>query len=218
MPFWKKLTRLDQGRLEEKARKRCFHKGDLLHRSPGHEECGGLILVLSGQLRVYTISDEGKELTLYRLFHRDIGFLSAPCIMKGIQFDVLMGAEQETEILHIPAESYKRVMEENAVVANFTNEIIATRFSDVMWLMDQLLNKKLDSRLAAFLIEESGLCACDGLEVTHDQIARHLGTAREVVTRLLRAFQSHGLVRLTRGRIRLLDEGRLKELARGSLR
>lgn len=216
IPFWKKLTRIEQGRMSVSARERRFLKGNVLHR--GYGECTGLILVLKGRLRVYIISDEKKELTLYRLFDRDICLLSAPCMMKSIKFDVIVEAEQDTDILHIPVEAYKKVMEENVAAAVFTNEIMAARFSDVMWLMDQVLNKKMDSRLAAFLLEESGLCGSRTMAVTHDQIARHMGTAREVVTRILRVFQSDGLVRLNRGEIKLLDRRRLEKLAEGSLR
>lgn len=109
-------------------------------------------------------------------------------------------------------------MDNSAAVANFTNELMAARFSDVMWLMDQVLNKKIDSRLAAFLLEESGLDETRKLSITHDQIARHMGTAREVITRMLKAFQADGLVKLTRGGIELLNEKRLTELAADSLR
>ena len=139
-------------------------------------------------------------------------------MVKSILFDVIVEAEQDTEILHIPVDVYRDLMDNSAAVANFTNELMAARFSDVMWLMDQVLNKKIDSRLAAFLLEESGLDESRKLSITHDQIARHMGTAREVITRMLKAFQADGLVKLTRGGIELLNEKRLTELAANSLR
>lgn len=216
LPFWKKLTKEERKRLAGSVKERRFDKGQILHHGSG--ECTGLILTINGQLRVYTISDEGKELTLYRLLDRDLCLFSAPCMVKNIQFNVIVEAEQDTEILHIPVDVYKNLMEQNAAVANFTNELMASRFSDVMWLMDQVLNKKIDSRLAAFLLEESGMEQSRKLSITHDQIARHMGTAREVITRMLKAFQSDGLVKLTRGSIELLDEGRMTELAADSLR
>lgn len=215
-PFWKKLTEEEREKLAGSVQERRFEKGQILHHGSG--ECTGLILTINGQLRVYTISDEGKELTLYRLLDRDLCLFSAPCMVKNIQFDVIVEAEQDTDILHIPVDVYKGLMERSAAVANFTNELMASRFSDVMWLMDQVLNKKIDSRLAAFLLEESGLDQSRKLSITHDQIARHMGTAREVVTRMLKAFQSDGLVKLTRGGIELLDEERLAKLAADSLR
>lgn len=216
LPFWKRLTEEEQRLLAGSVQRRRFEKGQVIHH--GSDECTGLILALTGQLRVYTVSEEGKELTLYRLLERDLCLFSAPCMVKNILFDVIVEAEQDTEILHIPVDVYKKLMENNAAVANFTNELMAARFSDVMWLMDQVLNKKIDSRLAAFLLEESGLDESRKLSITHDQIARHMGTAREVITRMLKAFQADGLVKLTRGGIELLDEAGLTELAGDSMR
>ena len=164
------------------------------------------------------LSDEGKELTLYRLLERDICLFSASCMMRSIEFEVMVEAEADTEVIHLPAEVFRRVTEQSAPAANYVNELMATRFSDVMWLMDQVLSKKMDGRLAALLLEECELAGSDTLSVTHEQLARHLGSAREVVTRMLKYFQNEGLVHLTRGSIALLDRERLSALAADSLR
>ena len=100
---------------------------------------------------------------------------------------------------------------------DYNSHLMASRFSDVMWLMDQVMNKKLDSRLAAFLLEEAGRTGTDRLELTHEQIGGHLGSAREVVSRMLKHFQKEGLVQLGRGSITLTDEEGLTRLAQGSL-
>ena len=126
--------------------------------------------------------------------------------------------ERDTEAFHIPAPVYEQLMRTSAAVANYTNELMATRFSDVMWLMDQILSKKMDSRLAAFLLDESRLEGSASLPLTHDQMARHLGTAREVVTRMLKYFQTEGLVRLSRGGVELTAPEALEKLAKDSLR
>ena len=178
----------------------------------GASDCVGLFLIRSGQLRAFILSDEGKEVTIYRLFERDICLFSASCMMSSIQFDVSIEAERDSEFYVIPADAYKQLMEQSAAIANYTNEIMASRFSEVMWLIEQIMWKSLDSRLAAFLIEESVLTDCDQLSITHDRIAAHLGSAREVVTRLLRYFQSEGLVSLSRGSIILNDKRRLEQL------
>lgn len=216
LPFLGMLTKEQRNLLEYGVQLRHFEKGQVLHH--GADECTGLILTVNGLLRVYIISDEGKELTLYRLLDRDICLFSAPCMVKNIEFDVIVEAERDTEILHIPVDIYKRLMEESAPVANFTNELMASRFSDVMWLMDQVMNKKIDGRLAGFLLEESSLTGSGRLTITHEQIAHHMGTAREVITRMLKHFQAEKLVRLTRGGIELLDEKGLETLAADSLR
>jgi CRP/FNR family transcriptional regulator len=216
LPFWNKLTEKQRMLLKEKAREARFEKGMLVHG--GVDGCSGLLLVTAGQLRVFMLSDEGRELTLYRLLERDICLFSGPCMVKNIQFDVTVEAEQDSVVSVIPPEVYKTLMEQSAVVSNFTNELMASRFSDVMWLMDQVLNKKMDGRLAAFLLEEGRLNGSMELSITHEQIAHHLGTAREVVTRLLRLFQADHLVKITRGSVELLDERGLELLAADSLR
>ena len=215
-PFWSKLSSAEQEALISAAREKQVSKGGILHN--GSADCTGLLIVKSGQLRAYTISDEGKELTLYRLYERDICLFSASCIISSIQFDVFIAAEQDSTIIHIPAETYKQIMENSLPAANYTNQLMASRFSDVMWLLDQVLNKKLDSRLAALLLEERELYDDDNLPVTHEDLANHLGSVREVITRMLKHFQNEGWVKLARGHIFLTNIPQLTELAADSIR
>ena len=207
---WDKLTDAQRRALESAASPRRLEAGEQLS---GAGECVGLLAVRSGRLRAYMISDNGREITLYRLFERDICLFSASCVMRGLQFDVSIEAEQPSEALVVSPEVYKRVMEESAPLANYTNELMASRFSEVMWLVEQILWKSFDRRLAAFLLEESALESSDELRITHERIAAHLGTAREVVTRMLRYFQSEGLVSLSRGTVRIADRQGLEALA-----
>ena len=176
-------------------------------------DCLGLLLIRSGQLRVYTLSSEGREITLYRLFDHDICLFSASCVMPNIQFEVIIEAEKDSEMWVLPSCLFKDLMEESAVVANYANQLISSRFSDVMWLMEQIMWKSFDKRLAAFLLEESTLEGTKALKITHEKIANHMGTAREVVTRMLRYFQGEGMVKLTRGTVEIIDEDRLEVLA-----
>lgn len=215
-PFWSKLSQDEQKTLSQSAKEREYKKGSIV--SGDKTQCTGLLTVVSGQLRAYVITDEGKEITLYRLFERDICLFSASCMLNSIQFDIMIEALEDTKVYVIPADVYKRLMERSAPVANYTNELMASRFSDVMWIMDQILSKKLDGRLAALLIEEEDLAGGDTLSATHEQLANHLGSAREVITRMLRYFQSEGIVKLTRGKIQITDRNRLKELAHDSIR
>ena len=187
-----------------------MEKGATLHG--GNRDCTGLLVVESGQLRVFLLSDEGREVTLYRLFERDICLLSASCIIHSIQFDVTIMAEKDTRLWVIPTEVYKDAMAASAPLANFTNELMATRFTDVMWLIEQIMWKSLDKRLAAFLLEEAAIDGGDVLKITHEAIANHLGSHREVITRMLRYFQSEGLVGLSRGMVTILDQARLRAL------
>lgn len=210
-PVWDRMTEAERETLENAAQLRVAPRGTILHN--GSADCVGLFLVRSGQLRAYMLSGEGNEVTLYRLFERDVCLFSASCMMASIQFEITIEAEKDTELLVIPAEAYKRAMERSAALANYTNEIMAQRFSEVMWLIEQIMWKSMDKRLAGFLVAESALEQQDSLRLTHERIANHLGTAREVVTRMLRYFQSEGLVELTRGEIRLLDRRKLELIA-----
>ena len=209
-PIWEEFSPVQQEKLTGSAISRSVSKGTVLHN--GSMDCTGLLLVKSGQLRAYILSDEGREITLYRLFDRDICLFSASCMMRSIQFEVTIEAEKDTELWLIPTEVYQSVMQESAPAANFTSEIMASRFSEVMWLMEQILWKSFDKRLAEFLLAESALEGSDRLQITHEQIARHLGTAREVVTRMLRYFQSEGLVKLSRGTVEITDADKLEQL------
>ena len=202
-PVWNKLTENQRATIAGAAFERDFPKGGILHK--GGTECTGLILVQSGQLRAYTTSPDGKEITLYRLFERDMCLLSASCIMHSIQFEVMIAAEKDTALWVIPADVYKAVMEESAAAANYTNELMASRFSDVMWLIEEIMWKSLDKRIGNFLLEESAIEGSNRLHTTHETIANHLGTHREVVTRMLRYFQNEGMVKLARGVVEITD-------------
>lgn len=210
-PIWDKLTPAQQKVISQSSQTRSVPKGTVLHN--GSIDCLGLLLILSGQLRAYIISNEGREITLYRLFERDVCIFSASCIMRNIQFEVIIEAEKDSEIIVLPPHIYKKLMEESAAVANFSNQVMGSRFTEVMWLIEQIMWKSFDKRLASFLIEESVLDNTDSLKITHEKIANHLGTAREVVTRMLRYFQSEGLVKLSRGTIELTDKKRLEEIS-----
>lgn len=107
-PVWDKLKDNERDKLTAYAKERRFPKGSVLHG--GSSECTGLMLIRSGQIRAYTTSPEGKEITLYRLFERDICLFSASCIMNSIQFDVTLAAEKDAEVTVIPSEVYKSVM------------------------------------------------------------------------------------------------------------
>lgn len=211
IPFWSKLTSVQQERLATAAVSRSVQAGTVIHN--GSADCLGLLVLEAGPLRTFILSPEGREITLYRLFERDMCLFSSSCMMSSIQFDVTIQAEKDARFWVIPPDVYKALMEESAPVANYTNELISSRFSDVMWLMEQILWKSFDRRLAGFLLEESALEQSDVLHLTHEKIANHLGTAREVVTRMLRYFQSEDMVALSRGAVELTDKKRLTQLS-----
>ena len=210
-PVWKDLSDGERSLLSSCAVAQRYKKGTVLSHISG--ECSGVLLIVSGQIRAYTTSPEGKEITLYRLMERDICIFSASCMMNGINFDVTLAAEKECLVTRIPADVYKLVMKGSAPLANFTNEVLASRFSDVMWLIEQIMWKSFDRRLASFLAEESAIEESDTLHITHEIIGNHLGSPREVVTRMLKYFASEGLVELSRGVVHITDPKRLIALS-----
>ena len=209
-PIWNKLTAQQQDRVLAAVDYIKAKEGTMLHDNGA--DCLGLLLVRSGQLRAYILSEEGREITIYRLFDMDLCVLSASCIIRSIQFEIMIEAEKDTEMWIIPPMVYKKLMEESAPVANYTNELMATHFSDVMWLMEQIMWKSRDKRVAAFLLEEASIEGTNRLKITHEAIANHLGTHREVVTRMLRYFQGDGLVTLSRGTVEIADSKKLEQL------
>ena len=210
-PIWNKLTPAHQQRLTDSAEFLKAKGGTVVHN--GSMDCLGLLLIRTGQLRVYTLSSEGREITLYRLFDHDICLFSASCVMPSMQFEIIIEAEKDSEVWVIPACIYKDMMNESLAISNYSNELMASHVSELMWLMEQIMWKSFDKRLAKFLVEESRLEGTNALKITHEKIANHMGTAREVVTRMLRYFQSDGMVKLTRGTVEITSLKKLEKLA-----
>ena len=210
LPFWDKLTPEQQNQIATVAEYHNVKKGTHIHDSSA--ECLGLVTVRSGQLRAYILSEDGREITIGRLFDYDVSLLSASCVMPDMQFNIMIEAEKDTEFWSIPACLFKNLVDESLAVSNFSRSLISSNLSEVMWLMEQIMWKSFDKRLAAFLLEESAIEGTPLLKITHEKIAAHMGTAREVVTRMLRYFQNEGMVKLTRGTIEIADEKKLEQL------
>ena len=187
LSFYGALSAAQRETLRSSAREHTFERGARVYDG----ECTGLLLVQEGRLRAYTLSAEGREITLFRPEKGEVCLFSASCALRGISFPLFVTAETRARVLLVPADVYKRLSEESAAVGAFTAQLMAQRFSQAMWVLDEVLNKKFDARLAA-----------------------HLGTAREAVSRMLKYFEREGLVRLSRGSILLADREGLEALAK----
>ena len=210
LPFWNKLNSEQKERIENVIEFRTVKKGTRIHDSSA--ECLGLVIVRSGQLRAYILSEDGREVTISRLFEYDVSLLSASCVMPDMQLNVMIEAEKDSQFWSIPACLFKNLVDESIAVSNYSRSLLSGNFSELMWLMEQIMWKSFDKRLAAFLLEEQRLEDSNILKITHEKIAAHMGTAREVVTRMLRYFQSEGMVKLTRGAIEIADPRKLEAL------
>jgi len=168
---------------------------------------------MTGSLRIYVISEEGKEITLYRLFPGEMCMLSASCVLNSITFDVFVDSEEKSECVVVGGCAYAEIAERVPQVKIFALEAAVSRFSDVMWVMQQIMFMSMDKRLSIFLSDEISKSGGDTVNLTHEQIAKYMGSAREVVSRMLKYFSSEGIVEVSRKGIKILDKKRLRAMA-----
>ena len=209
-PFWEGLDENDKDFLRENSIEVHFEKEQSVHDNSG---CAGLYIVKSGRLRLYMLSEEGKEITLYRLSAGEICMLSASCVLQSITFDVFVDAEEPSDCYMISAVAFNAISEKIPEVKIFALEKAVERFSDVMWIMQQIVFMSVDKRLAIFLLEDAERSNSNIITLTHEQIARHLGTAREVITRMLKHFAGDGVIEVTRKGILIIDKTKLRSIA-----
>ncbi|MBN1777981.1 MAG: Crp/Fnr family transcriptional regulator [Clostridiales bacterium] len=210
LPFWNKLTGEEAALLTKHLKTATFASGENVHSSI--DDCVGILLVKSGELRAYILSDEGKEVTLFRLGGDAVCVLSASCLISSITFDLFIDAVRPTEVCLIDTRAFSRVMERNVYAENFALRVTTERFSEVMWAMEQILFMSFDRRLAIFLLDETAKTGIDNITMTHEQIARYVGSAREVVSRMLKYFAEEGMVAVHRGGVEILDKLKLRKL------
>ena len=210
LPFWEHLNDRQKEQLTENATLQAYKKDQLLLSSDA--QCLGMLLVTSGSLRVYLLSEEGREITLYRINAGEFCVLSASCVLNSITFDVYVDAVADSEVMQINSSALNAIIHENIYAECCLYKMATERFSDVMWAMQQILFMSFDKRLAIFLLDESAALHSDELRITHEQIAKLMGSAREVVTRMLKYFSSEGYVKLSRGTVTLTDKTALKNL------
>lgn len=208
-PFWGKLSATDKETFCRSSHRMHFEKGTNVHDG---NECTGVILIKTGSLRLYILSDEGKEITLYRLFAGDMCMLSASCVLNSVTFDVFVDSEEDSECIVIGGCAYAEISERVPEVKIFSLEAAVSRFSDVMWVMQQILFMSMDKRLAIFLSDEISKRGGDTVSLTHEQIAKYMGSAREVVSRMLKYFSNEGLVEVSRKGVKILDKKRLRAM------
>lgn len=210
-PFWKDMTDKQKEEFVQNSYTSNYDKGQFVNDSRG--KCLGMLAVYKGQLRVYIQSENGKEVTLYRLEEGDICTLSSSCIIDEITFDVFIEATKDSSLIITKSSYLNYLYEDNVYVQNFIYKQTTENFSSVMWSMQQILFLSFDKRLASYLYDELIKASDNSLVVTHDEIAKELGSAREVVSRMLKYFQKEGFVTLERGKVKILDKDALLKIA-----
>lgn len=209
VPFWDKLSEKERAEIVGATREEFFQKGYLINRTD--TQCKGAMFLRKGQIRVFIISDDGREITLYRLSEGDFCVLSASCLLDSIVFEVIIEAVEDTEILLIPSNVLMHIKEKNPWVDAFLHKTATERFSDVMWTMQQILFLGADKRVAIFLWDEVIRNNTSVLWFTHEEIAKMIGSAREVVSKTLKYFSEEKILSLGRGKIEILDKDRLRK-------
>ena len=210
LDFWDKLSQNEVDLLLNNISLVTYHKDFNLHSADS--ECLGVLVIKSGGLRVYILSEDGREVTLYRLAARDVCVLSASCVLNSITFDVHIDAEVDTDTYLINIGTFSKLSRQNVYVENFAYKNTIERFSDVMWAIEQILFMSIDKRLAIFLLDEMSKTSSFELHITQEQIAKYIGSAREVVSRMLKVFQSDGILEQNRGSIHILDKEKLRSI------
>ncbi len=210
LSFWNYLSRDEELLLLNNIMSKKYFKGEIIHN--GDVDCTGVIVVKSGLLRAYLLSESGKEVTLYRLDNRDVCTLSASCILQNVSFDIHIGVELDCEIFRISPSVFETLTRQNVYVENFSLKTVIDKFSEVVWAMEQILFMSFDKRLAIFLLDEANKNGSNTVNMTHEQIAKYMCSAREVVSRMLKYFSKEGLVLVERGGITILDKTKIREL------
>lgn len=216
LPVWKHLSDEERSRAADSARLQTYEQGAQIHN--GSNDCVGALIVLSGTLKVSMLADSGRSISLFRISEGDTCVLSGSCALSSVTFDVFIDAQTNVNLLVIPSDTLKALMA-NPWMEAFVYKTNAERFSEVMWVFYQVLFESFDKRLAAYLLEEAKRSArsesnhpCT-LHRTHEQIAKDLGSAREVVSRMLKRFEQEGLVDMSRGSITLANVQGLEGVA-----
>ncbi len=211
LEFWNKLTSKEQEELNRNSIIKEYKKGSIIHSE--NNDCLGMMIITQGKIRISIVSEEGREITLFKLSENDICVLSADCVIKQITFDTLMIAEEDCKILLINVSYFNQLINQNIYARCYIYELIAEKFSNVMWVMKEILFDKFDKRLASYLIKETQKNNNFKIKVTQEEIAKDLNTAREVVSRMLKRFELDEIIEIQRGGVKILDLEKLTKLS-----
>lgn len=210
LPFWEKLTEDERVQLLDRAMIRQYRKGEIIHNCAG--DCLGLIAVLKGNLCACMLSEEGREITLFPLYDHDMCVFGSACVLRPVTCHAHLSAEIDTEILMIPHAVWESILRRNIHVECFAHKLAEKLLSTVLATMQHMLFLDFDTRLAIHLVQESERTGSVRIRTTHEKIARNIGSAREVVTRMLKKFSDMGIVEVRRGVVIITAPAELKAM------
>ena len=210
LPYSDKLTDSEREGLEQNTVIKSYNKGAFL-KGPT-ESCLGMIHILSGSVRALIISEEGREITLFRLSPGDSCILSASCVLTQVSFETELIATEATQILIVNSGTYSKLMEQNVDVRCFSYALATERSSIVIWALQQIIFFKFDQRLARFLLSACENSSKNEITMTKESIAQEVNTAREVVSRMLKQFADDGLIKMNKKTITIMDKTGLQKI------
>lgn len=208
-PFIGEIGQAKWEELQQQLKIARFPEGTILLKE-GHT-CQNANFILEGSIRVYKLSPEGKEVTLYRIGRGDTCVLILSCLMGSTEYPAIAQVEEPVTLMTLPADYFKAMFHQSPSWQEFVFKTLSRRLSEVMLVVEEIAFKSMDRRLAAFLYDKQE-ASKPYIEITHEEIALELGTAREVVSRVLKELEKKGFVSLSRGKIHIKDIPGLKKL------
>lgn len=176
------------------------------------DPCQNFLLIQQGSIRAYDIAENGREIALFRVCAGDLCILTITNLLEETAYSANAVTESEVRAIAIPIAHFKNVMSRSSAFRKLIMSTLVRRMSDIMRLVQQVTFHRLDLRLACLLGKSFGNQHAMVIQVTHDQLAKELGTKREVVSRLLKEFERMGCIHLHRGQIELISEEVLNKL------
>lgn len=205
IPFYNTLTFDEQEDFNKNSFHTVFKANQFSHIA--QKECSGLFVILNGSLRAFLNSPDGKEITLYKLLNGDCCIFTASCIFNNINFNVNVEALEDTEIIVLPSQYVDSIQNNNIAFQKYILQLTQSKMSEVIWIIEEILFSSFDKRLKDYLLNFNS----NTIVTTHNTIAKDLGTAREVVSRMLKHFENEGIVKLSRGIIEIIDLEKIKD-------
>lgn len=211
LPFYDYLSETEKMFIERNSVIRSFNKNEIFHES--NYEWLGLIYQISGSMKIFITSKEGRNINLFRIEQDETYAFSASCAFRNISFETTIRIEEPSSVLLINPSAASKLINDNIYVRCCIYEKSTQNFSSVMSAMEQILFNSIEERLSSFLITESLKRGSSEINMTHEQIADHVNSAREVIARMLKKFAERGLVTLKRNSVRIENFSELRFIA-----
>ncbi|MCC3868678.1 Crp/Fnr family transcriptional regulator [Terrisporobacter mayombei] len=203
LPFFKKLSEEEKSELILKSSVVKYEKGEIVHSK--NSSCTGLLVTISGNFRVFISAPSGRQITLFKLYDRDVCMLSASCAFTNLTYDVNLESQSNSEAIIIDSSLIKKLSSSNFEVMNYILNLTQDKLSEVMYILEQATFFSLDERITNYLLEQSRYTDSCLLYITHENIANELGSSREVISRILKKFEKEGKIEVSRGKVKLIN-------------